>query len=1013
MKSKGFSAKRILTATVSSGVLAAMCTVGTAALAQDDDEADEIVVKGIRASLADALDQKRNADILVEVIEAEDIGKLPDQNLAEVLENITGVQINRDAGVGTGVQIRGTDSNRVEINGVSTVSNGTNRTGISFEDLPASIISAVEVIKVPEAKTIEGSVGGTVNLRTIRPLGLSEPLAAFRAQGEFSDLSDSVNPRFSGTVGNRWDTSAGEFGLVVSGSYAELNVTQFDPRFDRDRELSPDPDRPSSEAFPFLRTQFLDQQITRNLFETLNFTGTAEWKPADNLRFYFDATINDQQVQGQDARAFFSGIGSLGPVDATTNTAFETVNLGTLDGPNGELDLGTVQAVLTGVVGVGINPNNTIDTNLRTTSNTGSRVTDSRVFALGGEWSSDRLTVAAEGSLSTSDTVFPTLSVDLDFINPNGPQPMVGVSTDNGVPAEFDARDRTLQFGIAQGLPETPTPEQLLDPANYRLRQIVQGASTTDNSETAFRLDTNYDLTDQVSFFTSVDAGYRYNLTEATNNVISDTLNLTSNGPATFFRPTADLFADLVVAGPDNFDSADGRALFVRDYLLIDPDLAFSDPQAVISGLNAAITQSNQINGASTPLIGEPSVAQASFFDIDESTHALYFQANYDSVLGSLPVRGNVGLRWVSTTQTTIGNNVVDGVAEPTESESSYSAFLPRWSLVAEPKEDLLIRAGISRDLRRPNFDFLSTSVTFGTNAAATVDTGNPQLEPETVWSYDISAEYYFAETGILSLGFFHKRRTNLFTFVVDNPASTISATGQEERDITPPCEAGGIFNPNANRNVFSSIEGEGICVPLLTRINADGVATQTGIEFQVQYDLAGFEDRIGWASGFGFIGNFTYQDDGGSVDTFLDGSGDANALNNVLGRTDTDNLTATLDDDPVFQRVSLLNLSNLAYNATVFYDKYGVNFRARYTWRSDFLSDENPVSFDLPRVVDDRGQLNASLTYAINDNITVGIEGINLLREDRTEFCVNDEALLCEQGLTDRRITAGVSFRF
>jgi len=128
----------------------------------DDDELvlEEVIVTGsARAALASALNTKRDADNLVEAIYAEDIGKLPDQNLAEVLENITGVQITRRAGVGTGVQIRGTNANRVEINGVSTVGSGAGRSGINFEDVNSAIIAGVEVIKSPEAKTIEGSVG--------------------------------------------------------------------------------------------------------------------------------------------------------------------------------------------------------------------------------------------------------------------------------------------------------------------------------------------------------------------------------------------------------------------------------------------------------------------------------------------------------------------------------------------------------------------------------------------------------------------------------------------------------------------------------------------------------------------------------------------------------------------------------------------------------------------------------------------------------------------------------------
>ena len=93
-----------------------------ASLAQDDESEqatiEEVLVIGIRSSLAGALEEKRDADNLIEVIQAEDIGKLPDQNLAEVLENVTGIQITRTAGVGTGVQIRGTNANRTEINGV-------------------------------------------------------------------------------------------------------------------------------------------------------------------------------------------------------------------------------------------------------------------------------------------------------------------------------------------------------------------------------------------------------------------------------------------------------------------------------------------------------------------------------------------------------------------------------------------------------------------------------------------------------------------------------------------------------------------------------------------------------------------------------------------------------------------------------------------------------------------------------------------------------------------------------
>lgn len=204
----------------------------TSTLAQEAQEEAEkdvevIQVSGIRASLSSALNEKRFSNNLTEVIQAEDIGKLPDQNLAEVLENVTGIQITREAGVGTGVQIRGTDANRTEINGVSTVGSGAGRSGIDFEDVSASIISAVEVTKSPEAKTIEGSVGGTINLRTIRPLQLDEMLGSIRVQGENSSLStdSTFMPRVSGTWGDNWDTDHGRFGVVLSGSYSEQDLS--------------------------------------------------------------------------------------------------------------------------------------------------------------------------------------------------------------------------------------------------------------------------------------------------------------------------------------------------------------------------------------------------------------------------------------------------------------------------------------------------------------------------------------------------------------------------------------------------------------------------------------------------------------------------------------------------------------------------------------------------------------------------------------------------------------------
>jgi len=1002
------SGKRFTAILLTTTALMAAAPAFAQSVEPDQDEAgnvdvtqvDEIVVTGIRASLQNALSQKRNAANLVEVIEAEDIGKLPDQNLAEVLENVTGIQITREAGVGRGVQIRGTDANRVEINGVSTVGSGSGRSGISFDDLAASMISSVQVIKVPEAKTIEGSVGGTINLRTIRPLDLKDPLFAFRAQTEYSDLSDTLTPRYSGTIGKRWDTDFGQFGLVGSFSYAEQDVAAFRPRVDRDAVVTPDSGRLSAEAFPFMRIQFFNQDLDNFEYETKNFSGSAEWKPKDNLKFYFDMTLNDQQRAEQSSTVQISTISDNGVVDNTTNTAFETVNLGKVQGPNGTMDLGSVQAALKGLILPRTDGN--LAPYLRTTSDTGSRVTESRVFALGGEWDLERLSLSAQASLSTSDSVLPSFNTTLEFVNPNGPQPVRGVSLANGVPIEFDLSGGTLQFGIAQGQLSTPSAAQLLDPANYRLHQVSQGRSVRENEEKAFRLDASYAMDGILPFISSIDAGLRWNETSALNDNITGSTNFT-NVDSSFFRPSGDRFSNLLIAGPNNFNAADDRRLYFSDFLILDGAKAFGDPAGTLADINAAIAASNAANGSNIPLIGQPTSQASAFFEITEKTSTAYLQANFDTEAFGMPVRGNAGVRYVSTDLSSVGNTVASGTdASRSVHNTSYEFWLPRFNLVAEPREDVIIRAGVARDIRRPDFNRLSSSVTFATSENTAVNRGNPNLEPETVLSFDLSAEYYFAPSSLISLGVFHKVRDNLFASVTESPPDN-AVNGVVNRSRDPSCPGGGIYNPIAVINVNHPDKGQtGICVPLTSMFNVDGETTQTGVEAAFQYDLSQWEDRLGWMSGFGFIGNFTYQKTGGNVDSYR-----------TIGLTR--NTTRDLGFDPLPQdRVELENLSKYSYNATLFYERGGLSARMRYTWRSDFINTEAFTSaFDVPRVSDDRGQLNASVNYEINNWATVGLEAINLTREDANEYCINDDALLCYNGLTDRRIVAGLSLRF
>jgi TonB-dependent receptor len=1002
-----------------------MMATSTVSAQENQSEAEQdievIEVSGIRSALTSALFEKREANNLIEVIQAEDIVKLPDQNLAEVLENVTGIQITRTAGIGTGVQIRGSNANRIEINGVTTIGAGTTaigtgptRSGMDFEDISAAIISSVEITKSPEAKTIEGSVGGTVNLRTIRPLELKETLGSIRVQGEDSSLTtDGVQPRVSGAYGDNWELDSGKFGFVISGSFSQQESTSFRPRVDRDGSLVENVNadvyrsgvledqatrRPAAQEFDFIGIQFLNQELENFEYETTNISTTFEFAPNDNTKFFADAVITSQEQRQDSTRVQASGIAST--LNYNVPTEFETVNFGSLDGVN----IGSIQAALIGTV----QPNLSVDDddpNLRFNSDNTARVTDTEIFRVGGEWQGDNLFVSFEVSTSSSETVNPKLDTQLNFINPNPLTPLDELdadgnttsetSNDNSVPFIYDLSGNNLSFGIDFASQFAPTVADLLNPNNVVLDQVDVGRSATKNSVDSVRTDFAYYLDDSV--VTSIDFGYRYSVTQSDFTSVTDRIGGFSK---LVDSPSGSLFSELLVPGPSNAGDADGRELALRNFLIVDPDRAFSDPSGTLAILEAAIVThgGNQDFANFTP-------STSASFEIEEVTHALYAQANFEYEI----IRGNFGVRHIATDVDSTGNTLVDGVPTPVVTSGDYSFTLPRLNLVADLAEDVVVRFGWGKDLRRPDFNILNTSVAFQTNENRSLSIGNPELEPEEVVSFDISAEWYFAEAAVVSIGYFEKERTNLF--VTQSFSAALDENGL--RDANPTCPGGGIFNPLVQPNVLGDPDTVGLCVDFQTNVNDSAKTTQKGIEMAVQYDLSSFEDVLGWASGFGVLANYTIQEfNGGS------------ALNTSAGRgTDTFNAINGIYDDREFVPVTavqgLLDFSENAYNVAVYYERFGLSARVRYTWREAFRTDDTAASasrnstLGFPVVTHDRGQLNASLSYDVNEQLNLGVEAVNLTKSDVTQSCINEDALLCFQGLTDRRITFGASYRF
>ena len=141
--------------------------------------------------------------------------------------------------------------------------------------------------------------------------------------------------------------------------------------------------------------------------------------------------------------------------------------------------------------------------------------------------------------------------------------------------------------------------------------------------------------------------------------------------------------------------------------MTVDPELVASDPAGVLATLNAAIVANNAITGSTRGPISSPTSSTSAFFDIEEETNALYAQANFATGI----FRGNVGARYLETDITSVGNSILNGEVSLTSDTSSYDFFLPRLNLVADITDDLVIRTGWGKDVRRPNFSDLSSAL--------------------------------------------------------------------------------------------------------------------------------------------------------------------------------------------------------------------------------------------------------------------------------------------------------------
>jgi TonB-dependent receptor len=217
------------------GVGGGQQTEGTVSSSTDPDDATTdngaIIVTGIRQSLQNSQNIKRNADTVVDAITAQDIGALPDRSVTEALQRVPGVAINRFAGTsdpdhfsveGSGVVVRGLTYVRSEFNGRDTFSTGVYGQAINFQDVPAELLGSVEVYKNSTADLIEGGLSGTINMNLRLPFDSKGLHIGYDIEANYGDFRKKWSPVGSLLVSNTWDTGMGRIGLLGAFSYSKL-----------------------------------------------------------------------------------------------------------------------------------------------------------------------------------------------------------------------------------------------------------------------------------------------------------------------------------------------------------------------------------------------------------------------------------------------------------------------------------------------------------------------------------------------------------------------------------------------------------------------------------------------------------------------------------------------------------------------------------------------------------------------------------------------------------------------
>jgi len=673
---------------------------------QEADQVDEIVVTGIRGSLRASIEQKRDAANITEVITATDIGKLPDENVADSLQRVTGIQISRESGEGRSASIRGLAATTY-INGRSAASPGNTR-DFDLRNLTADFFEAVEVNKSVLASQPEGTLGGSINLVTRKPLSFTERTIAVGLEGTYSDYSEETDPRASLFITDRF----GDFGASLGISYNRRSIRQDIAFSQSGMQIG---QAPTDTGFDFNRDGVFRDYIRPNDYrfsaflterERIGADLTLQWRPTQDLLLRVDGTA--AELTNDIHSVFLSAANGFAPANAS-NIVLDS---------NGALQSGTFR-------------NSAVNVDGRYAPET----FKSSTIGFNAQWTPGAWTVAFD--VSTSLGRYQEIAEILRFGGP--------LATVNYV-AGGDSGPATVDIRTGAG-----GAYDLFNASQFTPNLTFDRLTRQRQRNNVVKLDTTYDF--DGGMFTNVKFGVRFSDFNFTASVadIGNQFNDTTN-PA-FFGPggvrlnaSQAPLSQLVTA---NFPLSGG---FFRD-------ASGTFPRSWLSTVYPGQSTGNGSDGFRSLLNiqGKRVVSPLSVADVQEETQGAYVTTDIDTQVFGLRWRANVGVRYVSTDLT---SNGLDSSSRPLSVDNSYSDWLPAANLRIDLSDDLVLRFAAAKVLQRADLVDLTTS--FNVNpggGSATI--GNPTLQPYEAADYNAALEYYFSDEGLLSATVFYKDVSN------------------------------------------------------------------------------------------------------------------------------------------------------------------------------------------------------------------------------------------------------------